>query len=251
MNERTEITEASNEGFYDADSRAYDSQRWQTPGGSRTNRSQQALLQELTAGWEESRVLEVGPGTARFTLPLLRKGNRMVLADLSSGMLATARGNIEREQMGGQVEDYVKASVYELPFEDGSFDHAVSLNVFNHLEDVGKAISELGRVTKRGSTLLFNYGNLRGVYWPAARKINRSRRAIGQDVHSVWHSPTDIDAYIRAAGLERVTLLGNTHMPRALEKFHLGPVVALIDGISRRGPLSRFAAFHYCLCRKL
>jgi ubiquinone/menaquinone biosynthesis C-methylase UbiE len=250
MSDRVNVTEVTNEGFYDADSKSYDKQRWQTPGGSRTNRAQQALVAELTADWRGKRVLEVGPGTARFTMPLLRKGNRMVLADLSSGMLETARGNIEKEGFGSQVEDYVKASAYALPFDDGSFDHAISLNVFNHLDNIGKAIAELGRVTRRGGTLLFNYGNLQSFYWPAARRINRNHKAIGLDVYSEWQAPAQIDALIRDAGLERIARLGNTHMPRALEKYHLGPVVALLDSISRRGPLSRFAAFHFCLCRR-
>lgn len=251
MTEQGKTSAASNEGFYDADSKSYDSQRWETPAGLRTNRAQQALLAELTADWKGNRVLEVGPGTARFTVPLLRKDNRMVLADLSSGMLETARTNIEKAGLGNLVENYVKASVYALPFEDGEFEHAISLNVFNHLDDIGKAIQELGRVTKRGSTLLFNYGNLHSFYWPAARRINRQNKAVGLDVYSEWQTPSQIDAMIKAAGLERIERLGNTHMPRALEKYRLGPVVAFLDTVSRRGLFGRFAAFHYCLCRKL
>ncbi len=84
-------------------------------------------------------MLEVGSGTARFSIPLLRKHNHMTLSDISSGMLATARQKIEEAGFGNGVEAYVESSIYELPFADGSFDHTISLNVFNHLERAGDA----------------------------------------------------------------------------------------------------------------
>ena len=41
------------------------------------------------------------------------------------------------------------ASIYELPYEDKSFDTVVCLEVLEHLEDPKKALSELARVSKK------------------------------------------------------------------------------------------------------
>ncbi len=250
MTESANPTEASNQSFYDVDSSSYDEARWTSKGGAMTNRVQQQIVQTLCADWHGQQVLEVGPGTARFTVPLLSKGNRMTLVDISAGMLATARRNIEAAGFEGGVEACVEGSVYELPFEDDRFDHAFSLNVFNHLERPGEALKQLARVIRPGSTLLFNYLNLESYYWPAGRRINQHKKAVGQDVYSTWERPGEMRAAIREAGLELVEQLGNVHVPRGLEKYPVRPAVWALDAISRRGPLRRLAPLHFCLCRK-
>jgi len=246
----TPIKDASNQSFYDVDSHTYDEQRWRSKGGEFTDRAQQSILHKLCADWNEQRVLEVGPGTARFSIPLLRKQNRLTLVDISSGMLATAKGNIEAAGFGAGVDAYIERSVYELPFEEGSFDHAISLNVFNHLERPGDALKQLARVVRPGSTLLFNYANLQSYFWPAARRINQNKKAIGQDVYSTWERPSDVRAFIRDAGLELVKQLGQVHVPRAIEKYPVHSLLRVLDSMSRRAPLRRLAPFHFCLCRK-
>ncbi|MHC5024716.1 MAG: class I SAM-dependent methyltransferase [Planctomycetota bacterium] len=244
--------ETANPAFYDADSATYDDQRWTSRAGAFTNRVQQRLLVELCRGWRDHDVLEVGSGTARFSIPLCGQGNRMTLVDIAPGMLDVARGKIEEAGLAEHVVDMVCGSIYELPFDDGAFDHAISLNVFNHLERAGDALAELARVTKPGSTLLFNYANLGSWYWPAARRISRRGTAAGQDVFSTWERPRDVKRMIDAAGLDLVACRGHVHMPRGLERRAPWLLSAIrgLDLISRRPPLRRLAAVHFCLCRK-
>lgn len=242
--------ETDNPTFYDADSAKYDEQRWVSPAGERTNRVQQDIVEQLCADWTGGTVLEVGPGTARFTVPLAKRGNRMTLLDISAGMLAQARQKIEGAGLIEQIDDFVEGSIYELPFDDGAFDHAICLNVFNHLERAGDALAELARVIKPGSTLLFNYANLRSFYWAAGHRINSKAKAVGQDVYSRWERPADVRRMIAAAGLELDETRGHAHAPRAVERLHLLPVVAMLDRVSRRGPLRPLAPIHYCRCRR-
>ncbi len=242
--------EAANPDFYNRDSATYDQQRWQSPGGAYTNRTQQTIVAELTKEWSGRRVVEVGPGTARFTIPLAQRGAQMTVVDISAGMLETARRNIEAAGVLDRVEAFVEGSIYELPFPDAAFDHAISLNVFNHLERASDALRQLARVIRPGSTLLFNYANLNSWYWPAARRIRKRGTAVGRDVFSIWERPSDVRRMIDEAGLELVERVGHVHMPRAMERYGLAPVVRLLDRLSRRGALSGLAAAHYCFCRK-
>ncbi|OGI78917.1 hypothetical protein A3F19_01730 [Candidatus Nomurabacteria bacterium RIFCSPHIGHO2_12_FULL_37_29] len=65
----------------------------------------------------------------------------------------------------------VVASVYELPFNDNSFDVVLCMVVMEHLEDPKKAISEMKRVLKSGGTILvstpflFPIHDSPGDYW--------------------------------------------------------------------------------------
>ncbi len=249
MTDGAPIGESSNRSFYNVDSKTYDRQRWASKGGAFTNRAQQLILQSLCADRQNGSILEVGSGTARFSIPLLQKHNRLTLADISPQMLAEARQKIVEAGAGDGVEAYVEGSIYELPFEDNSFDHTISLNVFNHLERPGDALQQLARVTRPCATLLFNHANLHSFYWPAARRINERRKAIAQAVYSRWERPTEMRRWIAEAGLECVQQVGHVHVPRALYKYPVLPVVYILDRASRRGPLRRFAPFQFCLCR--
>jgi len=242
--------EIANAGFYTDDASAYDEQRWTSPGGAYTNEKQLRILADLCHDWTGGTTVEIGPGTGRFTIPLTGQGNRMTLVDIAPGMLEQVRKNIEAAGVQGAIDQYVEGSIYELPFEDGEFDHAISLNVFNHLEDAAKALSEMARVIKPGQTLLFNYANLRSYYWPMARRINARSKAVGQDVYSTWERPGAMKQASRDAGLELVQRAGHVHVPRGMEKLHLLPLVRVLDAVSRSGPLSGLAPVHFCLCRK-
>ncbi len=124
------------------------------------------------------------------------------------------------------------------------------IGVLNHLEKAGDAIKQLARVTKQGSTLLFNFANLQSYFWAAGRRINKSSTAVGQDVYSIWERPSDVARMIDAAGLDVIAKRGNVHTPRAMERYHLGAVVRLLDSLSRQGPMRPLAPVQYCLCRK-
>ena len=240
----------SNQDYYNADSKSYDETRWTTKAGVFTNAVQQQIVVGLTADWDAQSVLEVGPGTARFTIPLAQKRNRITLVDISSGMLDVARRNLADEGLDSAIVASVEASLYELPLEPDQFDHAICLNVLSHLEKGATAIRQLARVVKPGGTLLINYPNLQSYYWPAAKRINDRSKAVGEEVYSIWERPARVLQWLSDAGLELLARRGHVHVPRALERYRLLPVIRGLDLISRRAPLSRIAPIHFCLCRK-
>lgn len=95
-------------------------------------------------------ILECGCGTGLILERLAEFARRAAGIDLSPGMLAlaTSRGLDVRE-----------AAVTELPFEDASFDVTCSFKVLAHVPDIGKALSEMARVTRPGGVILAEFYN--------------------------------------------------------------------------------------------
>ncbi len=93
------------------------------------------------------KALEIGCGTGSLWMgrgELLGRFGKLVLTDLSEGMLETARANIgNRDNIVFQVAD-----IQELPFEDGSFDMIIANSMLYHVPDLDKGIREVRKVLK-------------------------------------------------------------------------------------------------------
>ena len=89
------------------------------------------------------RILDLGCGKGRFARILAARDARMVGLDVSAAMLATAREN---------GLDCVRGSARRLPFGSGSFDAAIAVEVFEHMEPraLDDACDELRRVLRPG-----------------------------------------------------------------------------------------------------
>jgi SAM-dependent methyltransferase len=95
-------------------------------------------------------LLEIGYGAGAVLLTLGKQADRM------SGIDLDADPEIARKTLAsrGMSADLRKASVYELPFESGSFDLAVSFSVFEHLHEYERGLREVARVLRPGGKFL-------------------------------------------------------------------------------------------------
>jgi demethylmenaquinone methyltransferase/2-methoxy-6-polyprenyl-1,4-benzoquinol methylase len=108
-------------------------------------------LPRLVDARPASRVLDVGGGTGRNAQALQRTGARVVVCDISLGMLrrASARGLPS-----------VLADVTHLPFAAGVFDRALVVDAYHHFVDPSpnfaqnRANEELLRILKHGGRLV-------------------------------------------------------------------------------------------------
>ncbi len=112
------------------------------------------------------RVVEIGAGTGRFTLPALARNCHITATDVNEPMLELLSKKVAEEGWSDrctiQTED-----IFKLSFEDNSIDYVFCLHViprFATLEDQDAAIRELARVLKPGGRLLFNYNNRKSFY---------------------------------------------------------------------------------------
>lgn len=103
------------------------------------------------------RVLEIGPGNGTYTLGVaLQIGpeGELVTIDIEPKMIKRVNQRIEA---GGitNIETRV-ANVYDLPFDDQSFDLIYMIAVINEIPDIPRALAEFHRVVKPAGTLVFS-----------------------------------------------------------------------------------------------
>ncbi|MFQ6089777.1 MAG: class I SAM-dependent methyltransferase, partial [Candidatus Methanofastidiosia archaeon] len=96
-----------------------------------------------------SLVLDAGGGTGRWAIPIAKLSYKVVMVDISKGMLEVARKKIER--MNLKNIKFVRMDIREMAFEDETFDFVLAEgDPVSYCGDPEIALSEIFRVLKRG-----------------------------------------------------------------------------------------------------
>jgi ubiquinone/menaquinone biosynthesis C-methylase UbiE len=98
------------------------------------------------------RVLEVGAGTGANLPHYGPSVESLTMTEPDPAMLRRLKRRVDKEAPETAV---VKAPAEELPFDDDSFDVAVSTLVLCGVDDQSRALSELRRVVRPGGRLIF------------------------------------------------------------------------------------------------
>ncbi|HEY0736446.1 MAG TPA: methyltransferase domain-containing protein [Herpetosiphonaceae bacterium] len=97
-----------------------------------------------------SKVLEIGVGTGRIALPMVRQNHyRYTGIDLSRDMMNVLRAKASAEQIA-----LVQGDAARLPFADGTFDAIVGVHIFHLISGWQQAMDEVARVLRPGGLLL-------------------------------------------------------------------------------------------------
>jgi ubiquinone/menaquinone biosynthesis C-methylase UbiE len=113
-------------------------------------------LRRVIAVRPGERVLEVGPGTGYYSLPLaewLGAGGRLDLFDLQQEMLDHTLRRAEEAGLADRMHA-TQGDARELPYEDATFDAALLVTVLGEIPDQVAALRELRRVLKPGGRLV-------------------------------------------------------------------------------------------------
>jgi SAM-dependent methyltransferase len=197
-----------------------------------------------------ARGLDLGCGQGWYFAELARAGYRMSGIDYSIGQLRKAAVNVRAGAGGGGIGAagaLAQADGQALPFPDGTFDFAYSINAFHHFPSAAaqaRAAAEIVRVLRPGGTFVLHEINTLnpvfrlyvGYLFPLLKQIDEGTEH--------WILPSGLPAVEGAAWLADVRYF--TFMPDFVPSAAQG----LLQGVERtleRSALRRFSA-HYQAC---
>lgn len=159
-------------------------------------------------------VLDIGSGSGRHSFEALKRGCRVVAADVDRQVLrdvaSMAAALFAADEVPAPARlDCAAADVTALPFRDGSFDVVIASEILEHVVADGRAVQEMARVLRSSGILVASVPR----WWPEAVcwSLSRAyREASGGHVRIYRRS--QLAARTRAAALRPV----RTHHAHAL-----------------------------------
>lgn len=151
------MSDIATQHSYSRQARKYE-QRWE----KYLLHTHQAVLSEVDLS-PESLVLDVSAGTGLLQKRILEKGipfNKMVLNDLSKGMLEVAKDRFSADERFS----FTHQNAEQLDFPDRSFDTILCVNAFHNYKEQAQVCKEMYRVLKPGGMLFIQDWNNSGLF---------------------------------------------------------------------------------------
>jgi SAM-dependent methyltransferase len=200
--------------FYDKMSTTYD--KWMETGESTLEDELSLVLKTFP---NPCRILDVGCGTGRISLPLQELGYNIVGVDISQGMINQARSK-------GLAESYV-SDFASFQYDQNSFDGVISLHAgFSYTQDnriMERMIQKCHGLLVREGIVLWDspnsefYGSERKLEWPTdnetveticyghdIKELIELFEKSGFEIQNVWGSYTPLKKYEK--GLARLII---------------------------------------------
>ena len=161
---------------------------------------QRRVIGEVLAAQPGERILDIGSGPGLLALELaaaVGPDGAVSGLDPSDAMLAIAA----RRQSPDVPVEFARGDANTLPYEDGSFDAAVSTQVYEYVADMDGALAEAYRVLKPGGRLLVLDTDWGSIVWRTAEPERMRRVLDAWDAHLVDpHLPRRLGPLLRGAG---------------------------------------------------
>jgi ubiquinone/menaquinone biosynthesis C-methylase UbiE len=106
----------------------------------------------------DSLILDAGGGNGRWTIPMAKKGCKVVLVDISEGMLNVARQRVAAEGLLDTVE-IRKGDVRKLDYPNETFDLVFSDHTLFLFDKPDEVVRELARVLKHNARIILSAQN--------------------------------------------------------------------------------------------
>ncbi|KOV87882.1 ubiquinone biosynthesis methyltransferase UbiE [Streptomyces sp. NRRL WC-3618] len=179
------------------------------------------LIEAIRSG---EKVLDIGCGTGRFTVPMAEKGADVSGLDISRPMLDVASRKLAER---GLSADLREGDMAHLPFPDASFDTVTSMLALMHvpMEDRQAVFGEVARVLRPGGRMLLGVKNsvfeemFTGdrfasvdVTDVAGKQLLFTKTRSGEEYVAPWYSfsPQDLTTLFATVGMTVTRLRGNS-----------------------------------------
>lgn len=151
-------------------------------------------------------VLDVGAGFGRHAFAAARLGARVVALDFAANEVTATRNTFGAMLVAGEItpDSFIgslRGDATQLPFANSSFDHIITSEVLEHIQNDVAGLNEFARLIKPGGSLAITVP----TWWP--EKINwmlsdeyYAPKSVGGHVRI--YSETELKAKIRASGFQ-------------------------------------------------
>lgn len=145
-------------------------------------------------------IVDIGCGNGLLTLELARavgSNGKAIGVDPSSDMLGPAKDRCK----GFDNVEFLTGTANDLPIQTGTVDKAVSIQVFEYLDDIPGAIAEAHRVLNPGGRLVIGDIHLDSLVWFSDDKDRMDRMIASWDHHFKRRDvPAILPSIMRSAG---------------------------------------------------
>lgn len=200
------------------------------------------------------RILEIGAGTGRYSIPLAKEGFDVTAVELVEHNIEILRQKLD----GSETITVLQGNALDLSrFTDGDFDMTLLLGPMYHLftiEDKKKALSEAVRVTKPGGYILVAYCMNEPTVIRYAFQKGHLRELLERDMLTAnWHCVSEPKEVVDLSRTEDIAALDAT-VDVTREKLvatdgatnYIGEFIATTDDYT----FEKWVEYHLATCER-
>jgi ubiquinone/menaquinone biosynthesis C-methylase UbiE len=133
---------------------------------------------------KKERILDLGCGYGRFTIPLKKSGYDIIGLDISPYLINIAKNRSKEQNI---KVNFKLGDMRKLPFKNNSFDSTICMSAFSELVKVSdqiKSITEIYRILKKSGIAIIELPML-SKKKVVNKELNFSYRIIGRISHAI------------------------------------------------------------------
>ena len=188
-------------------------------------------------------VLEAGCGTGAQTVILsqLNPDCDFVSIDIAENSLAKAEASIKKKNI--RNVEFKIADVFNLPFDDESFDHVFVCFLLEHVREPGQVFTSLRRVLKKNGTIMVVEGDHGSAYYYPRSASAQSTIQCLIDVQALLGGNAligrELYPLLVSAGFEDVcvsprVVYADASQPKLVGGFTRKTFIAMVEGVKKQ-----------------
>ncbi|MGL4655845.1 MAG: class I SAM-dependent methyltransferase [Sarcina sp.] len=209
-------------------------------------------IHKYLEGMEEAKILDVGAGTGRYSIPLSEEGYNVTAVELVKHNLGVLKSK------GSNVKAYQGTALDLKRFKDDTFDMTLVFGPMYHLyttEDRVKALEEAKRVTKKGGYILVaylmnEYSILTHGFIKGNIKEAISQGKVDENFHVV-NKKEDLYDYVRIEDIDKINEIAKVERVQIIAADgHANFMRQTLNNMDEE-TFNLFLEYHYKTCERM